>query len=295
MVVAITPDAKTAVTMLGDPESTEGGYLLVHDVPSGAVRRTIELPFPAAGADVTPDGRYAVVNGDAGIGVVDLAAGHLRDDLIRSDAWSTVDQEIPTTVAMSPSGRWAAVARAATVDLVDVDAGRVVASWPGTDGADVLSLAWSVDGNMLAYGDVSGHINFRAIPDGTELAPPRLLFPGYVLFLAASPDGRWFAAVGTDGELTLIDAPTRTPVGQPLPAPPDSGWGFPIWQTDSSAVTLWYETGKTMRWEVGGDRWIERACRIAHRDLIAEEWQLLRPGVPWRHTCGPRDLADGPL
>jgi hypothetical protein len=187
------------------------------------------------------------------------------------------------------------VARAATVDLFDVGAGRVVASFPDTAGADVLSLAWSVDGTSLAYGDVSGHVNFRAIPDGTELTPPRLLFPGYVLSLAASPDGKWFAAAGTDGELSLIDTATRTPVGQPLPAPPDSGWGFPIWQPDSSAVMLWYETGKTLRWEVGADRWIDRACRVAHRDLTAEEWQLLRPGVPWRHTCGPSELAELPL
>jgi WD40 repeat protein len=295
MVAAITPDGKTAVTMLGDPESTAGGFLLVHDVPSGSVRRSIPLPFPAAGVDLTPDGTLAVANGRTGIAVVDLTTGRLRGDPLPSDVWSTVDQEIPTNVAMSPSGRWAAVARAATVSLVDVGAGRIVATWPNVDGTDVLSLGWTVDGQTLAYGDVSGRVSFRAIPNGAELAPPRLLFPGYVLSLTPSPDGKWFAAVGTDGELTLIDTQTRTPVGEPLPGPAHSGWGFAIWRPDSSAVTLWYETGMTLRWGVGADRWIDGACRVAHRDLTAEEWQLLRPGKPWRHTCAPHDLADLPL
>jgi hypothetical protein len=114
-----------------------------------------------------------------------------------------------------------------------------------------------------------------------------------VLSLAPSPDGKWFAAVGTDGELTLIDTASRSPIGQSLPGPTNSGWGFPIWQPDSSAVTLWYETGKTLRWEVGADRWIDRACRVAHRDLTPDEWQLLRPGVASRKTCG--SLTDSPL
>jgi hypothetical protein len=127
------------------------------------------------------------------------------------------------------------------------------------------------------------------------MGPPRLLFPGYVLSLIPSPDGRWLAAVGTDGQLALIDLATRTPVGQPLPGPTDSGWGFPIWRHDSPSVTMWYETGKTLRWAVGADEWIERACRVAHRDLTADEWQLLRPGTPWRHTCDASMLADLPL
>jgi DNA-binding SARP family transcriptional activator/WD40 repeat protein len=295
MIAAITPDGKTAITMLGDSASKDGGFLLVHDVPSGAVRHTIPLPFPAAGADLTPDGTLAVVNGNTGIAVVDLGAGRLRGDVMPSDVWSTVNQEFPVNVAMSRSGRWAAVARAATVSLVDVGAGRVVASWPNTDGADVMSLAWTVDGRTLAYGDVSGRVSFRAMPDGSELEPPRLLFPGYVLWLAASPDGKWMAAAGTDGELTLIDTATWAPVGQPLPGPVEIGWGFPIWQPDSAAVTLWYETGKTLRWEVGADRWIDRACRVAHRDLTASEWQLLRPDAPWQHTCGTENLAEFPL
>jgi WD40 repeat protein len=295
MVAAITPDGRTAVTVVGDPGSPAPGALLVQDLPSGAVRRSITLPFPTAGADVTPDGTRAIVNGSTGIAFVDLVAGHLRGDVIRQDSWSEVDQEIPTTVSVSPNGRWAAVARAATIELVDVIGERVVGSWPNKDGADVLALAWTGDGKILAYGDISGRLSFRAVPDGAELGPPRLLFPGYVLSLATSPDGRWLAAAGTDGELALVDTATRTPLGQPLPGSGEPAWGIPIWAPDASAVTMWYETGTTLRWEVGADRWIDRACRVAHRDLTADEWRLLRPGVPWRHTCATTALAALPL
>lgn len=292
--VALTADRRTALTGLapfGDPPREEG-VVLVHDLPSGAVRHTVELPFAVVGLDVTPDGRIGIVNGTSGIAFIDLIAGRLVDDPLRRPLYFT---GIPgRNVAVSPDGRWAAVARADAVELLDLRSRRTVRSWRGPDLNNVSAMVWSPDGRTLAYGGGNGRVGFRSMPDGTELGPSRLVFPGFTLALTASPDGRWLAGLGTDGELALFDLTSRELVGRPLPPPHPGGWGFPAWSSDSRAVTVWYESGDTVRWEVDADRWIDRACRVAHRDLTADEWRLLRPGVPWRATCGPRALEPLP-
>jgi WD40 repeat protein len=288
--VALATDRHTALTGLapiGDPPREEG-VVLVHDLPSGSVRHTVELPFAVIGLDVTPDGRVAIVNGTTGIAFVDLGAGRLVDEPLRQPLYFP---GVPgRNVAVSPDGHWAAVARADAVELVDLRSRRAARSWRGPDVSNVLAMAWSPDGRTLAYGTNSGLVDFRSMPDGAQLGPSRLVFPGFTLALAASPDGRWLAGLGTDGELALFDLTARELVGRPLPPPHGGGWGFPAWSTDSTAVTVWYESGDTVRWEVDADRWIDRACQVAHRDLTADEWRLLRPGVPWRATCGPRAL-----
>ena len=38
--------------------------------------------------------------------------------------------------------------------------------------------------------------------------------------------------------------------------------------------------------------WVEAACQAAARDLTADEWAVLRPGVEQRSTCDRDETAE---
>ena len=126
-VVAMTPDGSTAVVgILGYLPSgwlTDHGALVIFDALTRQQRAVVELPWPAYGIAVTPDGRRAVVNGAKGYAVVDLAQARLVGEPVSLE-------EIPRQAGAngaeaSPDGRWVALARDGEVVLVDLSTGKV--------------------------------------------------------------------------------------------------------------------------------------------------------------------------
>jgi WD40 repeat protein len=263
------------------------GALLILDLPSGALRHRVELPWQVVSVDLTRDGRRAVVNGTDGFQVIDLQTGQ---PVGKPQPGLRGDPHLPDLgmgIAASPDGRLAAVARGNTVEIRDLESGDRISSWRLVEGREqTLALAWSPDSRVLVHGGSRGEVWLRSMPEGEPLEPARILH-GFVLDLEVSPDGRWLASLGTGGDILLWDLAQRRPLGSPLALPGEPpGWGWLAWAADSRTIRASFENGTSVSWEIDPDAWIARACQIAHRDLTPEEWQVLRPGVPWRQTCG---------
>jgi DNA-binding SARP family transcriptional activator/WD40 repeat protein len=298
--VAMTSDGGTAlgaVNVFGgtveEPEPPwreDLGHLLVWDTDDGSVRSAVDLPWPPQGVDVTADGRWAVVNGTTGWAVVDLTTEQVvatDDEGGRADV--VVDTEVTGTVAVAPDGSRAAVLRNSRVVLVDLPAGQPVIERVVAEDDSLWTAEWTPDGDTLVVGGFAGAVH---VLDGSTLqprVPERLVNAGWVLSLQVDPTGRLLASLGTDGDVLLWDTTTWQPLGTPLVD--DGGWGWLQFSPRGDRLVASYEDGAVLTWPTDPEEWVGHACRVAGRDLTASEWQTVRPGVPWRSTCGYSDAG----
>ena len=82
---------------------------------------------------------------------------------------------------------------------------------------EVVSLAFSVDGALLASGSFDGTVRLwdtATLLDGGNAASVATLNPqaGVIYALAFNPDGRTLASGGAEGLVTLWDLPAQQPV-----------------------------------------------------------------------------------
>jgi len=230
---------------------------------------------------LAPDGNTAVVNGAAGVAVVDVGSGDLVGAPIAAPRFDGAEG-LPT-VAVAHDGGTAMVGRDNLLLEVDLEAGAVARRFELSARHQVTSLAWSTDGRTLIVGELTGFIRFLDATDLDPVAPPRLIAAGYVANLAASPDGRLLASLGTDGDLMLWDTATWRPYGKPLAD--NHGWGVLAFSPDGDRLRVLYEDHTLLEMSVRPADWVAAACREANRDLTPEESAVIRPGAPLRSTC----------
>lgn len=285
----VSPDGATVVVALEYGPQTPDGPLHVHDAPSGRLRAEIPLPWVAGGIAIAPDNRFAVVGGQRGVARVDLVDGTAvrQRDLpeLRRDQYP---------VELSPDGRLVAFGREDEVLVLDAESLDEVASWSADPYDNPLAFAWLDDGATLAYGGIGGKLAFRSIPDGELSGEPREVSPGFVLDLATNSQATRMATLGSDGDIILWDPATRQAVGQPLtPAPLGLPHGWIWFGADDGGefIEVQYETASAVRYPIGTDTLVARACAIAGRELTAAEWQAMHGDAPQRPTCGD-DVPD---
>lgn len=316
---AITPDGSKVVVGI-DPgpgamyssTSSEPSSLIVYEVPRGEVHAEVPLPWVACGVDVTSDGRFAVVNGDGGVGLVDLTSGAL---VAQRDLPAIFRQQ--TAVEVSGDGRLVALARGPVVMVLATATLREVASWPTELHDAALSFAWLDGGSTLAQGGEAGTLTFRAIPSGRALGEPSAASPGAIWDLAANSDGTRLASVGGDGALNLWDSATRQVVGEPLAsalgAVPVQTWtnerrrgwraqvlldraGWVRFGSDATGEFLEAQYaaggGASIRYPVDTETLIARACAIAGREPTPAEWESMHGDAPQKPTCGTATQMD---
>jgi DNA-binding SARP family transcriptional activator/WD40 repeat protein len=284
--VAMAADGRRAVGGVTefDPDTfsvvRDRGQLMVWSVADGSVERRIKMPWPVYGVALTPDGARAVVHGATGLATVDLEAAQVVRTV--PEAYVEGSEGLPT-VAVSPDGESAVVARDNRLLFVDPASGRVMGEGSLPDRDAVSSVTWSADGRVLVVGEFTGQIRFLSADDLRPVAPARLIAAGWVADVEVSRNGRYLATLGTDGDLMLWDAATWTPYGKPLAD--DHGWGLMSFTGDSSRLRVLYEDHTMLDMSVVPGDWVAAACRAAGRDLTAEESAVVRPGEPMDSTC----------
>jgi hypothetical protein len=63
------------------------------------------------------------------------------------------------------------------------------------------------------------------------------------------------------------------------------GWISARFMPDGRRLFVLRETGAAERWEVSPDAWSRQACRVAGRELTADEWKELVPDQGYRPGC----------
>ena len=100
-----------------------------------------------------------------------------------------------------------------------------------------------------------------------------------------APDGSQYAAVAEEeGRIRLWDGHTGRYQAS-LSLPSRVGRYSITYRPDSSALVIASTDGRTWTVNTRIDRWVDRACAIAARNLSLEEWEEYFPNVPYERTC----------
>jgi len=152
------------------------------------------------------------------------------------------------------------------------------------NGERLSSLAFSLDGRLLAAGTENGKViiwdlitNSKRQIDLSEMASS-------ITSLDFSPDLKTLAAGSLDLKIVLIDFVAGFPLTEPLNGSPFSVTSL-IYDPSGDYLYSGHSDGTILRWEVSSRLLIERACQAAERNMTVDEWQRLFPGLPYRETC----------
>ena len=161
----------------------------------------------------------------------------------------------------------------------------------GAQGAAVYSVTFAPDGKVLASGGGNQSTVLWNVADPAK--PTRMGKPlpqtNSILALAFSPDGTVVAAGDGDGDVVLWDVARRRAIGSSLPGAHSGTSGqaaIDTLQFDPTGTAL-YSAGRGQAitawspalWSQDPDTLVKNACRLARRNLTAEEWSVLFAGT----------------
>jgi WD40 repeat protein len=142
--------------------------------------------------------------------------------------------------------------------------------------------ALSPDGRLVATSDRNGNLRLLDVDTlNWTGANSQVLAGSDVTF---SPDGRQIAAVQAD-RFRLWDGRTgdyQASVALPTGLMGDVSIAY---LPDSSGLLLSATDGRTWTVMTRFGTWVQRACRIAGRNLTKAEWRRFFPGRPYELTC----------
>jgi len=143
---------------------------------------------------------------------------------------------------------------------------------------------FSADGSRYAVGGFDGRLAVIDVATGELTGPREPVHAGPIAWVTFSPDGTTLASLGFDGILTLSDAATATPRArvQPGPANRRATVGY---HPDGHTVIVGYIDGTVIAYETDTEAWVAHACKVAGRDLTADEWRDALGDEPYRRTC----------
>ena len=191
-------------------------------------------------------------------------------------------------LAFDFAGRWLATVSsddtARLWDLMDVDVDVVCWVLPGHE-RGAWALAFDPQGRWLATG--GGDMAARLWDLRDAQAEPRVLrgHGGSVIFAVAfDPLGHWLATGSDDQTARLWDL--EHPGSEPRVL---RGHTAAVWSLAFDPQGRWLATGSedyTARlWQLNIGVLLDRACRIAGRNLSADEWREHCGDTPYQVTC----------
>jgi WD40 repeat protein len=100
---------------------------------------------------------------------------------------------------------------------------------------------------------------------------------------AFAPDGSQYA-VAEEGRVRLWDGRTGEYQAS-LPLPSRIGTFSIVYRPDSTGLVIASTDGRTWTADTLINRWDDRACAIAGRNLSPAEWEQYFPTAPYERTC----------
>lgn len=170
-------------------------------------------------------------------------------------------------VAYSRDGRRLAAGGQHGIAVFDADTGRVLSSRKVAN--PVSGLAFTVDGNSLAFGMLGGAMGITS----TTLQAIRSPLTGndqYGGALQYDKEGKLLIWHGSDGNTRLWDVAENRLIGT-LPGGSlgvDEGLAI----SDTRVLAVSGEKGTVNIWDLDESHWAQMVCGIVNRDLTQEEW-----------------------
>ncbi len=217
-------------------------------------------------------------------------------DLASGEMERIIDETVGFSQAMafSPDGRVlsvnecervdvAGVCVEASVKLFDVQTGDLLQTLGGHS-AFVWTADFSPDGSILATGSADNTIILWDIATGEPMGSTLSNHGGPVRRVSFSPDGERLASAGFDNLVILWDVASGQAIGGPLAAYTNNAMDAQF-SPDGLLVASGSLDDSITLSDVSLESWRERACRVANRNMRAEEWVLFFGDLPFRETC----------
>ncbi|MFN8136152.1 MAG: BTAD domain-containing putative transcriptional regulator [Propionicimonas sp.] len=251
---AETRVARTAVTDVD--YAADGREIAVSDLAGrvalldastlSAAGKPLQLGGPVAGVTLAPDGRTAFV-------------------VTHSRPW--------TAGQVPPFDGWA---------LLDLRNGAVVRTGRLPE-AGWLFDDFSPDGAHVAVSFLSGRVWILDTRTGRPVSSAPQTRRAGSFWVGWSPDGSQVLSTDTSGTLKLWDAATDT-VANSVTVP-DQWFVSGQFRPGTHDVIILDSSGRVLTWDTRPEHAIELACRIAGRDLTADEWYSYVGTGPQFQVC----------
>jgi WD40 repeat protein len=150
-------------------------------------------------------------------------------------------------------------------------------------------LVFSPDGRRLATGHTNGRVVVHDTRSWAVEHDLEVVRGGGVDALVFSPDSSTLV-VGGAGTASVVDLDDRAPSVQSFDVDPlRTGAGVSVGVRDGGrTVATVTSSTQVMLWDVDPEDLLAQACRVAGRDLTAEEWDRALPGRTVPRTCSGR-------
>ena len=232
----------------------------------------------------SPDGKTAAAGGDAQLVFWDLTTRQQRGPA------STAQKDRLWALAYSPDGTLLASAGNNLVtDLWNTQPQGVLAKAVGTPAAaehpEVMpvGVAFSPNGALLATSAPQYSVALWNVKTGRPLLPDLVGHTQAVTGVAFSGDGKLLASGSADGDIRLWDVPAHELIGT-LSFQQKAIHSIAM-EPSRQVLASVDEDDNLIVWNVGIEDWVRRACRIANRNLTAQEWNTYVGAGPIRKTC----------
>jgi WD40 repeat protein len=158
--------------------------------------------------------------------------------------------------------------------------------WQGDLNLRINYAAYSPDGRRIAATGSSGEVVIIDVSSGDTVRAPTTGHGDAGLFVRFSADGARLVSGAKDGTLSLWDAHSLELLGTVATSAGTKDVAVSASFTEGhDVVTIAAFDGQTYRWDTRVAPALDFACKMAGRNLTADEWTQAFGNRPYEKTC----------